>query len=91
MLDCSGTNISSSSLAVTAFDLRLVGSATSATILDAGDSNPDFNFRYDSTIGTAGGYIFNLSTKDLSSGQFTLRFYVGGDMTIPYSLSFQVK
>jgi hypothetical protein len=31
-----------------------------------GNSNPDSNFRYDSTSGTIGGYIFNLSTRGLT-------------------------
>jgi hypothetical protein len=40
--------------------------AAPITVTDSGNANPDNNFRYDSTLGPSGGYIFNLSTKSPS-------------------------
>lgn len=37
------------------------------------------NFRFDSTLGTAGGYIFNLSTSGLAGGTYRLQFTAPGD------------
>jgi DNA polymerase III, alpha subunit (gram-positive type) len=41
--------------------------------------------------GTGGGYIFNLSTKELASGQYLLSFYVGSDHSFFYTVKFEVK
>ena len=57
-----------------------------------GNANPDYTFRYDPTLGgTGGGYIFNLSTKELASGQYLLSFYVGSDHSFFYTVKFEVK
>jgi hypothetical protein len=73
-------------------DLRLISNNTSATVIDAGNANPDYNFRYDPTLGgTGGGYIFNLSTKGLRSGQYVLTFYAGSDHSFFYTVKFEVK
>ena len=45
----------------------------------SGNANPDMDFRFDSTLGTAGGYIFNLSTQGYSAGTFLLHFKATGD------------
>jgi len=89
VVGCGGNNLSTPTLAVTAFDLRLVGGATAATVVDSGNANPDYNFRY---IGDTGGsYIFNLSTKGLSAGTYALAFYVGSNHSSSYAVRFEVK
>ena len=40
-------------------------------------SNPDNNFRFSSTVGSSGGYIFNLGTAGLTTGTYNLNFTVG--------------
>ena len=73
-------------------DLRLMSGNTLAPIEDSGNANPDYTFRYDPTLGGAGGgYIFNLSTKGLASGQHVLSFYVGSERSFFYTVKFEVK
>lgn len=60
------------------------------TLEDSGNANPDNNFRYDSTLGPSGGYIYNLSTKGLNMGTYTLSFTVGSDPAT-HTVQFQVK
>ena len=55
--------------------------------MDAGNANPDANFRYDATLG---GYIFNLSTRNLAPGTWELRFTIGGD-SVPYAIRFSLR
>ena len=52
--------------------------------------NPDLNFRFDPTLGTTGGYIFNLSTRGLGTGTYALSFIASGDPTT-HTAMFQVK
>jgi hypothetical protein len=52
----------------------------------AGNADPKDLFRYDACLG---GYIFNLSTKGLASGTYTLYYTVGKDPTRHF-LSFVV-
>jgi hypothetical protein len=47
------------------------------------------NFRY---VGDGGSsYIFNLSTKGLGAGTYALRFYVGANHSLFYTVQFEVK
>jgi hypothetical protein len=55
---------------------------------DTGNANPDNDFRFDATLGSSGGYIFNLSTRGLA-GTYTLNFTVGSDPQ-QHSVLFQV-
>lgn len=57
---------------------------------DAGNANPDNGFRYDSTLGGTGGYIFNLSTKGLTTGTYNLTFKAGSD-PVMHKAQFQAK
>ncbi len=57
---------------------------------DAGNSNPDLDFRYDPTLGPSGGYIFNLKTTGLGSGTYSLNFSAAGDPA-SHSVPFGVK
>jgi hypothetical protein len=50
--------------------VKLIYGNTTAAVIDSSNTNPDYTFRYDATLGGAGaGYIFNLSTRGLGSGQ----------------------
>lgn len=92
VLDASNGNLSSASTALVARDLRLMSQNTTAPVVDSGNANPDYSFRYDATLGgTGGGYIFNLSTKGLASGQYVLSFYVGNERSFFYTVKFEVK
>ena len=91
ILDPTGANVSSSSLTVNARSLLKLSNNISSNVISSGNANPDNNFRFDSTIGTTGGYIFNLSTKSLSAGTYALSFYVGGDKSFLYTVAFQVQ
>lgn len=92
LLNASNSNASASGLALVARDLKRLSSDTTAPVVDSGNANPDYAFRYDPTLGGAGGgYIFNLSTKGLASGQYVLSFYIGSDRSFFYTVTFDVK
>jgi len=59
-------------------------------IVTAGNANPDNDFRFDSTLGPAGGYIFNLEAN-LVTGVYNLFFTAGNDPSTSHFLTFQVK
>ena len=90
LCDSGNANQSSSTITVTAIALTLVGTGSPVTLDFAGNSNPDNNFRFDSTLGTGGGYIFNLSTAGLAVGTYALTFTVSGDPTL-HSAQFAVS
>jgi len=63
---------------------------------DAGNANPDSDFRFDPTLGTSGGYIFNLKTTGLTTGTYNLYFTAGFNaeqlLGLPsFTFTFQVK
>lgn len=92
VMSASNTNLSSSNAPLVVRDIRFVSGNTLASVADAGNANPDYNFRYDPTLGGAGGgYIFNLSTKGLTAGQYVLSFYAGNDRSFFYTVRFEVK
>lgn len=74
LYDANGVNVSSSSIIVTALGGSSVGNA-----------NPDGNFRYED-----GHYVYNLSTKGLAAGSYSLIFQAGADPD-PHAVPFQVK
>jgi hypothetical protein len=65
----------------------LISTDASSEVQDAGNANPDLNFRYDAGTTT---YMFNLKTTGLVSGVHALYFHVAGDVT-RYSVRFQVR
>jgi hypothetical protein len=83
-------NLSSSDVVVTALGVKLVSNNAPGALQDPGNANPDSNFRYDSTLGGTGGYIYNLSTKGFSTGTYALSFKAGADKLI-HSVQFEVK
>ena len=89
LCDSNGIDVSSSAIVLHATGVFLV--STLAGLPESpGNANPDADFRFDSTLGTTGGYIFNLSTGGLASGTYTLQFTAGSDPT-PHSVGFGVK
>jgi hypothetical protein len=86
--DANGRNMSAATLAVTAGRLTKRDSTASSVLAnDSGNANPDGGFRYDSTLG---GYIYNLSTKGLTSGTWVLTVTVASDPT-PHVIQFDVR
>jgi hypothetical protein len=90
LCDAAGNDVSSSATVVTA--TGLVETSTNAPgVLDStGGANPDNNFRFDPTLGTSGGYIYNLSTRGLTTGTYAVNFTVSGD-PMPHSVQFEVR
>jgi hypothetical protein len=90
LCDASGADDSNPGITVHATAVVMVSSSATQLLQASGNSNPDFDFRFDSTLGPTGGYIFNLSTTGYSTGTFAMRFTVTGDPTLHTAL-FQVK
>jgi len=84
-----GTDLSAAATVVHAVRLTKANDTVSGTPEDSGSANPDNDFRFDPTLGVSGGYIYNLSTKNLSSGTWSLHFTVNGQGD--YTIQFQVK
>ena len=100
LCDANGVDVSSSGIIVNATSLVRKDNSASGILEDSGYANsPDNNFRYDSTLGPSGGYIFNLSTKSpspalgqtkaLATGTWVLNLTVDG--AGGYSINFDVK
>jgi YVTN family beta-propeller protein len=90
LCDAQGLNLSAAGIALHATGITLVSTSISGPVNDAGNANPDNNFRFDAGLGGTGGYIFNLKTTGLSTGSYNLNFTVNGD-TYAYQVPFQVK
>ncbi len=90
LCDASGNDLSSSSIIVHATSVVQTSTFASSTVIDAGNANPDSDFRFDSTLGTTGGYIFNLQTTGLATGSYVLNFTAGPDPT-NHTAPFQVR
>ena len=86
----SGTDLSSSGITVQATGVIQISTLISGAVEDSGNSNPDNNFRFDTTLGSTGGYIFNLKTTELTTGTYGVNFTVTGDSSV-YTAQFQVK
>jgi surface protein len=87
LVDANGVNMSSSATVVHAVSVNQTSSQASTTLDDAGNANPDFDFRYDTGLG---GYMFNLKTTGYGTGSYQLNFVVGNSPTV-YSVAFQVR
>jgi hypothetical protein len=87
LVDANGANVSSVSTVVHAVSVVLIATQASTVLDDAGNSNPDFDFRYDPALG---GYIFNLKTTGYGTGTYQLNFIAGNNPTV-YSVQFQVR
>src|SRR5690606_31462274 len=87
LVDAAGINYSSATTVVHAVSVVQTSSQASTTLDDAGNSNPDFDFRYDAGLG---GYVFNLRTRGFGTGSYLLYFTVGDDPSL-YAVEFQVR
>jgi len=87
LCSASGENLSSEQLIVHAVGVSLVSSSTSGTPEDAGNANPDGDFR---VVGPPVSYMFNLKTTGLSPGTYHLTFTAGGGPT-EYVVPFQIR
>ena len=90
LCDANGNDLSASNIVVHATAVVMVSTNAPQTLEDAGNSNPDDDFRFDSTLGSTGGYIFNLKTSGYPTGTFALQFKAGIDPTT-HALQFGVK
>ncbi len=90
LCDPNGANLSSPSIAVTAIGLAEISGNTPDVLKASGNANPDNIFRFDPTLGDGGGYIFNLNTKGLLPGAYSLSFIAGTDPSV-YTVQFQVR
>lgn len=90
LVDALGHNVSSAAVLVHAVSLVQIATSASEAINDAGSANPDVNFRFDSSAGSGGGYIFNLKTTGLPTGTYRLGFIVDGDPAI-HTVQFAVR
>jgi hypothetical protein len=81
LLSAANANLSSAALKLKTRELIRLQDGTATSVIDAGNSNPDGDFRFDPTIGGTGGYIFNLSTKGLTAGTYDFFWMAEGDPT----------
>ncbi|HEV2349102.1 MAG TPA: SBBP repeat-containing protein [Terriglobia bacterium] len=89
LCDANGNDVSSSSVVLHATAVTMV-SSYSGIPDTVGNANPDNDFRFDTTLGPTGGYIFNLSTNGLASGTYSLQFTATGD-PVGHAVIFGVK
>jgi hypothetical protein len=87
LCDANGNNLSSPSLVLHAVNITKTGSPVPLPVDAMGNANPDNAFRYDAELG---GYMFNISTRDLSAGTYNLNFTVGSSSTL-LSAPFAIK
>jgi large repetitive protein len=90
LCSASGANLSAQRLVVTAIGTQLVSSNAWGAVEDAGNANPDMNFRFMMFDPATPGYIFNLKTTGLATGVYQLGFHAGSDPTV-YIVQFQIK
>jgi len=89
LCDANGNDLSSSAIIVHATSVSAV-SGFSGTPDSPGNANPDNDFRFDATLGSTGGCIFNLSTGGLTPGTYSLQFIAGSD-PVTHSVNFGVN
>ena len=89
LCDAGGVNLSSAAVVVTALGTEKVSNYAPGQLEDAGNANPDDNFRFTQLDG-ASGYIFNLKTTGFSTGTYVLIFGVTGD-PVTHVTKFQIK
>jgi len=69
----SGNDLSSFTITVHAISVTQISTSASGAVENAGNSNPDSDFRFDATLGSTGGYIFNLKTTGVGQGVYAFR------------------
>ncbi|HEX8294408.1 MAG TPA: MBG domain-containing protein [Pyrinomonadaceae bacterium] len=88
LCNAAATGVTAPGVVVQATGVVMISTQTPAQLADAGNANPDFNFRY--VGGTPGEYLFNLSTKGYTPGTYLLNFVVSGD-PVPHAVKFSVR
>jgi hypothetical protein len=95
LCSATGANLSAPGIVVHAVKVERISPVSPGQLEDSGSANPDSDFRYDATLGTTGGYVYNLSTKNLATGTWMLTFTVqdkaGSTSTQTYTTNFGVK
>jgi hypothetical protein len=89
LCDAAGNDVSSSTLVLHATQITSV-SGFSGAPTSPGNANPDADFRFDTSLGLTGGYIFNLSTSGLAPGTYSLLFTTTGDPAV-HAVNFGVN
>ena len=87
LCDAASANVSDPTIPVTTVQLVPVSSGATSEVQDAGNANPDNNFRYNASLA---GYIFNLKTRGLPTGTWKLEFTAGAD-GVTHAVQFQVR
>jgi len=82
LCDANGVDVSRADLSVTAVSTTAPGGLTSV-----GSANRGGRFRFDATLGTSGGYIYNLDTSRDPAGSYVITFRVGSEGYL-YSVRF---
>jgi VCBS repeat-containing protein len=88
LCDAGGNDVSSSAIVLHATAVMMLSDFVGVPD-SPGNANPDDDFRFDSGLGTSGGYIFNLSTAGLTTGTYSLQFTAGAD-PLPHTVAFGV-
>jgi hypothetical protein len=90
--DSDGRNLSAPVMVLTAVTVTNGTASYDPTPYYTGGTNPGYKFRFDRSLGTGGGYIYNLSTKNLPKGNFNLKFKItGAGNPTTYSVPFALK
>ncbi|HYP52526.1 MAG TPA: hypothetical protein VEQ42_03240, partial [Pyrinomonadaceae bacterium] len=90
ILDEQGNNLSSENTTVQAAGVSLAPSGALGPVADAGDANAGQAFRFDPSLGSNGGYVFNLKTTGYAPGLYLLHFTIGGNTHV-YTAQFRVE
>jgi hypothetical protein len=85
LIDADGVNQSAATRPVHARSVVRVSSASTTDVQDAGNANPDGDFRF-----SGDAYLLNLQTAGLATGTYELTFVVDGEAA-PYAVTFQVR
>lgn len=89
LTDAEDVNVSSTGVVVTALSVTKLSDNSTGDVADAGNANPDSNFRFTNFNG-AGGYIFNLKTTGMTKGTYAVNFKAGSDPTA-HTAPFQIR
>jgi hypothetical protein len=90
LCDVAGKDFSNAATVVTATALTQLSTSAPGTLDTAGSANPDNNFRFDASLGTAGGYIYNLKVDALSTGTYAVSFTAKND-PIVHTVQFEIR
>src|SRR5262249_19762650 len=71
LCDAVGNNLSSPNITLHATALTQTSTTTTGSVQDSGNANPENDFRFDPTL-AGGGYILDLSTRNLATGMYNM-------------------